>query len=112
MMSYPFLAHGGEEKAADESERATTMPKAHCRGGCKRDFRRDLIFLLDLDRDESNCLRYKLAEGDANRCILVRGCKPVFVLLSTLKSCCISSGVGGAGGPFGSNGRASSRKKL
>jgi hypothetical protein len=25
MMSYPFLAHGGEEKAADESERATTM---------------------------------------------------------------------------------------
>jgi hypothetical protein len=31
---------------------------------------------------------------------------------ATLKSCCISSGVGGAGGLFGSNGRASSRKKL
>jgi hypothetical protein len=29
---------------------------------------------------------------------------------ATLKSCCISSGVGGAGGLFGSNGRASSRK--
>src|ERR1700720_1192772 len=29
-----------------------------------------------------------------------------------LKSCCISSRVGGAGGLFGSNGRASSRKKL
>jgi len=31
---------------------------------------------------------------------------------ATLKSCCISSGVGGAGDLFGSNGRASSRKKL
>jgi hypothetical protein len=31
---------------------------------------------------------------------------------ATLKRCCISSGVGGAGGLFGSNGRASSRKKL
>jgi hypothetical protein len=31
---------------------------------------------------------------------------------ATLKSCCISSGVGGAAGLFGSNGRASSRKKL
>ena len=31
---------------------------------------------------------------------------------ATLKNCCISSGVGGAGGLFGSNGRASSRKKL
>ena len=30
----------------------------------------------------------------------------------TLKNCCISSGVGGAGGLFGSNGPASSRKKL
>jgi hypothetical protein len=25
MMSDPFLVHGGEEKAADESERAITM---------------------------------------------------------------------------------------
>src|SRR5580692_1322459 len=31
---------------------------------------------------------------------------------ATLKKCCISSGVGGAGGLFGSNGRASSLKKL
>src|SRR5258708_409600 len=33
-------------------------------------------------------------------------------LCAALKSCCISFGVGGAGGLRGSNGRASSRKKL
>jgi hypothetical protein len=31
---------------------------------------------------------------------------------AALKSCCMSFGVGGAGGLCGSNGRASSRKKL
>jgi hypothetical protein len=85
MMSYRFLVHGGEEKAADESEQGDNNEaggsKAHCRGGCKKDFRQDLIFLLDLDRDESNCLRYKLLKRDANRSILVRRCKPVFELL-------------------------------
>jgi hypothetical protein len=33
-------------------------------------------------------------------------------LCAALKSCCISFGVGGAGGLCGSNGRANSRKKL
>src|SRR5580700_5957522 len=43
------------------------------------------------------------SSGDASQCSY---------LCAALKSCCISSGVGGAGGLFGSNGRASSRTKL
>jgi len=40
MMSYPFLAHGGEEKAADESEQATTMKQVARRHIVVEDVRR------------------------------------------------------------------------
>src|SRR6266481_6630447 len=57
-------------------------------------------------------LAVELPERDANRCILVRGRKPVFVLLCDAEELLHRLRSWRCGRPFGSNGRASSRKKL
>jgi hypothetical protein len=57
--SLGFLAHGGKQKAADESQQSKNKEaggsRAHCHRRCKRYFRHDLLFLLDPVRGESDC---------------------------------------------------------
>ena len=57
--SLGFLARGGKQKAADESQQRNNNEaggsRAHCRGRRRRYFRHDLLFLLDLVRGESDC---------------------------------------------------------